>query len=70
MAVDEFLDNSQSWTDYKAEQTARRRQGPDMSRYTVGTILHSSSSYNMTFNFYYQIVKVKGASVVVRPLKR
>ena len=64
-----FLDNSQSWTDYKAERPPRRRQGPDMSQYTEGTILHSQTSYSMTFNHYYQIVKVKGQSIVVRPLE-
>ena len=41
-----------------------------MSQYTEGTILHTQTSYEMTFNHYYQIVKVKGQSIVVRPLAK
>ena len=39
--INQFFEGSQAWTDWKAERTAARRRGPDMSQYTVGTILHA-----------------------------
>ena len=69
MRINQFFANSEAYTNWKAERTAARRRGPDMSQYTVGTILHASTSYSMTFNDYWQIVHVKGQTITMRKLK-
>jgi len=52
---------------YRAERRAAHRQ-VDMAPYAVGAILHASGGYDMTWNEYFQIVAVKGRSVVLRPV--
>ena len=51
---------------YRAQQRAVNHQGPDMSKYVEGAILRYSFGYDMTINHYYQIVRAKGRSVVIR----
>ena len=51
---------------YRAQQRAVNHQGSDLSKYVEGAILRYSFGYDMTINHYYQIVRAKGRSVVIR----
>ena len=57
------LERAAAW---KAQQRAVNHQGPDLSKYVEGAILRYSFGYDMTTNHYYQIVRVKGRSIVIR----
>lgn len=65
--IDSYFDGVAASAQYRAERRAAHRN-VDMNPYAVGAILHASGGYNMTFNHYWQVVKVKGQTVVLRPI--
>lgn len=67
--VKDFLAGQKRVADYKAEQTAKKKaKGGHTLK--VGDILYTSGGYNMTTVRFYQVVKVAGAMVDVRPIQQ
>lgn len=67
--IERFFAGQKRAADYKAEQEAKKKaKGGHTLK--VGDILYTSGGYNMTTVRFYQVVKVAGAMVDVRPIQQ
>jgi len=68
--VEEYITRAKAWAARKAADKVARKAATAKMRETVkvGTLLHDTSSYNMTFVNFYEVVGVKGATATVREI--
>jgi len=66
----EFIDNINSRYDYKEKQKQQRKIDNEKARGSlkVGDLMYDSWGYDQTNVDFYQVTKVKGASVWLRPI--
>lgn len=66
--IADFFAKQKRSADYKAErEAAKKAKGKHSLK--VGDILYTSGGYNMTTVHFYQVVKVAGAMIDVRPIQ-
>lgn len=75
MGIEEFINNNKKNDDektkYKEDQKAKQQAGKDNINdiIKVGDILYDSWGYDQTNIDFYQVTKILGASVMIRPIK-